>query len=75
MNKRPGASLPGLPRSSKLSPADAIVASAAALAAELGVPERELAASCMRLAVTIATKQNDPDGWLAILTGQIKEKQ
>lgn len=73
ITKRPGASLPGLPTSSRMSTADSIAAHAYALAISLGVSERELAKSLMRVAVEIAARQNDPDGWLAIVNGQIKE--
>ena len=54
-------------KNSGLSPADKIIAGAFALAVELGITEREIAASAMKLAVVTAEKQVDPDAWLATL--------
>ena len=54
-------------KAGELSPADKIIAGAFALAVELGITEREIAASAMKLAVVTAEKQVDPDAWLAAL--------
>lgn len=51
-----------------LSKSDAIIANAFALGSELGCTERELARSALALALTIAEKSADPDGFLAQLT-------
>lgn len=67
-------SLPGLPQPStaKLQQADLIVAHTFALATALGVPEREIAAAALKLAISTADKQGDPDGWLSILLNDAK---
>lgn len=46
---------------------DAILAHALALGVALGVPEREIARSALKVAVTIAHKHGDPDGFLRMI--------
>lgn len=58
-------SLPGLPASKKSDEAaNVMMQHAFALGTALGLSDRQIAAAAMRLAVVIAERDGDPDGWL-----------
>ncbi len=51
----------------------AVMAHAFSLGTALGVSDRKLAKAAMAIAVEIATQQNDPDGFLATISGMTRK--